>query len=153
MENLHFDVIICGGGPGGSACALGFVDTEIRVAVIEKSAFPREKVCGDGMAPYIPKALNRMSPKFKEAFDNFAERIPVEYVKVVSYNGNAISLPFPEPWFISKRYQFDNFLFKQASALPNVTYFLEEQVANVSVSENEARVQTDKNRTFTGKLL
>ena len=71
MSTLHFDVIICGGGPGGSTAALGFTDTDIKVAVIEKSSFPREKVCGDGMAPYIPKALDKISPKFKKAFDQF----------------------------------------------------------------------------------
>jgi geranylgeranyl reductase family protein len=153
MENLDFDVIICGGGPGGSACALGFVDSDIQVAVIEKSTFPREKVCGDGMAPYIPKALNRMSPKFKEAFDNFKDRIQVDYFRFVSFNGVSTTIPFAEPWFISTRYHFDNFLYEQASDLPNVTYFLEEQAENVTVTESEARVQTNKNRILTGKLL
>jgi geranylgeranyl reductase family protein len=153
MENPDFDVIICGGGPGGSACALGFVDTDIKVVVIEKSTFPREKVCGDGLAPYIPKALNKMSPRFKEAFDNFKERMPVDFVKVTSYNGKSATLPCPESWFISTRYHFDNFLYQQASAWPNVTYCLEEQVLSVSVTEQEVKVRTDKNRTFTGKLL
>lgn len=153
MENLDFDVIICGGGPGGSACAMGFVDTNIRVAVIEKSKFPREKVCGDGMAPYIPKALNMMSPKFKAAFDDYKNRLPIQNVMLVAYDGNPVTLPFPEPWFISTRYNFDNFLYEQASSLPNVSFFLEEQVTGVSISDTQATVKTDKNRTFTGKMV
>ncbi len=66
-----FDVIICGGGPGGSTAAMAFHDTELKIAVIEKSSFPRDKVCGDSMMSYIPKALNRISPNFKKAFDDF----------------------------------------------------------------------------------
>jgi geranylgeranyl reductase family protein len=153
MENLDFDVIICGGGPGGSACAMGFVNTSIRVAVIEKSKFPREKVCGDGMAPYIPKALDKISPKFKKAFDQFTERIPISKVNFYSFDGKSAVLDFPEPWFISTRYHFDNFLYEQASALPNVTYFLEEQALNIAVSETSVTIDTDKKRQFTGKLV
>jgi geranylgeranyl reductase family protein len=153
MEKLDFDVIICGGGPGGSTCALGFVDTNIRVAVIEKSNFPREKVCGDGMAPYIPKALNLISPKFKQAFDQFAERIPISHVYMKAFNGRVAHVAFKEPWFISSRYHFDNFLYTQASALPNVTYFLEEQVTQVNIAENIVSVETDKKRQLQAKLI
>jgi menaquinone-9 beta-reductase len=153
MENLEFDVIICGGGPGGSATALGFVDSDIKVAVIEKSMYPREKVCGDGMAPYIAKALHKMSPRYAEAFTDFKEKIPVNNVKIISYNGQTVIIPFPEPWFISTRYHFDNFLYEQASALPNVTYFTEEQVTNIRVTESGVNVETNKSRTISAKMI
>lgn len=153
MENLDFDVIICGGGPGGSTCALGFVDTNIRVAVIEKSKFPREKVCGDGMGSYIPKALDLISPTFKKAFDQFKERIPISHVHMTAFSGKSARVAFREPWFISSRYHFDNFLYEQASSLPNVTYFLEEQVTRVSINEEEVKVETDKNKCLTAKLI
>ncbi len=153
MESLDFDVIICGGGPGGSTCAMGFVDTNIRVAVIEKSNFPREKVCGDGVASYVPKALNMISPKFVTAFNEFSGKFPITHVGIYAYNGKSARIPFPESWFISTRYELDNFLYQQASAMPNVTFFLEEQIQNVSITEAGASITTDKNRTFTGKLL
>ena len=153
MESYNFDVIICGGGPGGSTCALGFVDTDIRVAVIEKSKFPREKVCGDGMGSYIPKALHMISPRFKEAFEQFKERIPITHVYMKAFNGQTAHVAFKEPWFISSRYHFDNFLYEQASALPNVTYFLEEQVTNVTINSNEVLVETDSKKCFTSKLV
>ncbi|MEY3421703.1 MAG: hypothetical protein RIR48_1999 [Bacteroidota bacterium] len=153
MENLNFDVVICGGGPGGSACAMGFVGTNLKVAVIEKTLYPREKVCGDGMAPYIPKALHKMSPEFKTAFDGFNQRLAINNVKVIAYNGKTFQIPFPEPWFVSRRYHFDNFLYQQASSLPNVTFFLEEQVTEVVVSENIVNIQTNKNRKITSNLI
>lgn len=151
-EPLDFDVIICGGGPGGSACAMGFVDSGIRVAVIEKSSFPREKVCGDGMAPYISKALHKMSPKFKAAFDQFDASMPITHIRIVNSKGKSATQAFPEPWFVASRYHFDHFLYQQAAALPNVSYLLEEQVTQVSVAPEAVSVQTNKGR-YTAKLL
>ena len=36
----YFDVIICGGGPAGSTCALALAGSGLRVAVIEKFRVP-----------------------------------------------------------------------------------------------------------------
>ena len=45
------DVIVVGAGPGGSACAYHLAKHGARVLLLEKSEFPREKVCGDGLTP------------------------------------------------------------------------------------------------------
>lgn len=46
MENV-FDAIIIGAGPAGSSAAIVLSMAGWRVAVIEKQAFPRRKVCGE----------------------------------------------------------------------------------------------------------
>ena len=43
----EFDVIICGAGTAGTTCALGLFDAGLRVALLDKESFPREKICGD----------------------------------------------------------------------------------------------------------
>lgn len=45
---LH-DVAIVGAGPGGSTAALGLARAGYRVLLIDKSSFPRHKVCGDAI--------------------------------------------------------------------------------------------------------
>ena len=45
------DVIVVGAGPGGSAAAYHLARHGVRVLLLEKSEFPREKVCGDGLTP------------------------------------------------------------------------------------------------------
>jgi len=152
-ESFDFDVIICGGGPGGSTCALGFVDTNIKVAVIEKSGFPREKVCGDGVAAYVPKALNKISPKFGEAFKNFENKISISHASFYSFNNAKCRLKIPEDWYISSRYDFDNFLFETAKSLPNVSYFLEEQIQSIKIEDEKSIVTTENGKTFTAKLI
>jgi geranylgeranyl reductase family protein len=59
MDN-DADVIVVGAGPGGSAAAYHLANHGVRVLLLEKSEFPREKVCGDGLTPRAVKQLIAM---------------------------------------------------------------------------------------------
>jgi geranylgeranyl reductase family protein len=54
------DVIIVGAGPAGSTTAFYLAQAGLDVLLLEKSRFPREKVCGDGLTPRAVKALVAM---------------------------------------------------------------------------------------------
>jgi geranylgeranyl reductase family protein len=54
------DVIVVGAGPGGSATAYHMARHGLRVLLVEKTVFPREKVCGDGLTPRATRQLIRM---------------------------------------------------------------------------------------------
>jgi geranylgeranyl reductase family protein len=54
------DVIVVGAGPAGSAAAYHLARAGIDVLLLEKTAFPREKVCGDGLTPRAVRSLVRM---------------------------------------------------------------------------------------------
>jgi geranylgeranyl reductase family protein len=54
------DVIVVGAGPAGSTAAYHLARAGLDVLLLEKSAFPREKVCGDGLTPRAVKELVAM---------------------------------------------------------------------------------------------
>ena len=59
-EGGEADVIVVGAGPGGSSTAANLARRGLNVVMLEKSHFPREKVCGDGLTPRATRALTRL---------------------------------------------------------------------------------------------
>jgi menaquinone-9 beta-reductase len=53
-------VIVVGGGPGGSTLAWDLARRGVEVTVLERTRFPREKVCGDYVEPRGLRILDRM---------------------------------------------------------------------------------------------
>ncbi|HEY9476600.1 MAG TPA: geranylgeranyl reductase family protein [Mycobacteriales bacterium] len=54
------DVVVVGAGPGGSTAAYYLAQSGLDVLLLEKSTFPREKVCGDGLTPRSVRSLVAM---------------------------------------------------------------------------------------------
>jgi geranylgeranyl reductase family protein len=54
---ISADAIVVGAGPSGSSAAYWLATAGLDVVMVEKSAFPREKVCGDGLTPRGTRAL------------------------------------------------------------------------------------------------
>ncbi|PRX05569.1 UNVERIFIED_ORG: geranylgeranyl reductase family protein [Actinomadura viridilutea] len=51
------DVIVVGAGPAGSATACHLARAGLDVLLLDKAAFPRDKVCGDGLTPRAVREL------------------------------------------------------------------------------------------------
>ena len=54
------DVLIVGGGPAGSTLAWALTSRGVRTTVLERTRFPREKVCGDYVDPRGVRILRAM---------------------------------------------------------------------------------------------
>lgn len=121
MDSNNFDVIIIGAGPAGSTCALALQNTNLRVLLIDKSTFPRDKICGDAVAAYVPKVLNTINPELKEKFLNFSKKFPVDTIRIVGSKNRNMDLAFNEVGCITKRVELDNFLLEETKKLDNVT--------------------------------
>ncbi len=57
---MHYEVVIAGAGPAGSSAAYWLARQGVSVLLVDKASFPREKVCGDGVAPRAVRQLYRM---------------------------------------------------------------------------------------------
>ena len=52
------DVLIVGGGPAGSSCAWKLARGGLDTIVLDKSCFPRHKVCGGWITPAVLSELD-----------------------------------------------------------------------------------------------
>ncbi|MDX6209981.1 MAG: menaquinone-9 beta-reductase [Frankiales bacterium] len=109
------DVIVVGAGPGGSAAAYHLAQAGLDVALLEKTTFPREKVCGDGLTPRAVKALVGMGVDVSED----AGWLHNKGLRIYG-GGMRLELPWPElgdyPGYglVRPRQDFDDILARQA---------------------------------------
>jgi len=59
-DTRQADVIVVGAGPAGSSAAYHLAEAGVDVLLLEKSAFPRDKICGDGLTPRAVRQLVAM---------------------------------------------------------------------------------------------
>ena len=109
------DVIVVGAGPAGSTTAFHLAQAGLDVLLLEKSAFPREKVCGDGLTPRGVKQVLAMGidPRPEDGW------IRNQGLRIIG-GGMRLELPWPElssfPDFglVRTREDFDEILVRQA---------------------------------------
>jgi flavin-dependent dehydrogenase len=83
------DVLVIGAGPAGSACAQRLAAGGLKVLLADQHAFPRDKVCGDGLIPDAHAALRRMG-----VLDEvLALATPVPELRFVGPRGGHIDVP------------------------------------------------------------
>jgi len=81
-----YDVVIIGAGPGGSATATFLARKGVKVLLLDRAVFPRNKTCGDGLTPRAVAAIERLG--VLEQVSNVSQRI--NYAKVIAPNGKEI---------------------------------------------------------------
>ncbi len=114
---MNYDVAVVGGGPGGSACAAACAQAGMRTIVVERSVFPREKVCGDCVNPACWPVLDRLG------VSALIRTLPHALLETVEFMGTderirRFPLPSdPRGEIAVKRSAFDAVLLDRASAL------------------------------------
>ena len=109
------DVIVVGAGPAGATTAYHLARTGLDVLLLEKTAFPREKVCGDGLTPRAVKQLVSMGIDTSEA----AGWLQNKGLRIYG-GGMRLELPwpdlaeFPSYGLVRKRSDFDEMLARHA---------------------------------------
>lgn len=109
------DVIVVGAGPAGSTTAYYLAQAGLDVLLLEKTEFPREKVCGDGLTPRATKQLVDMG------IDVSTENGWL-HNKGLRIIGGGVRLEldwpelaaFPDYGLVRKRADFDELLARQA---------------------------------------
>ncbi len=115
-------IAIIGAGPAGTATALFLAKAGIPHLLFDKSSFPRDKICGDGISGKVVGLLKELDPNLIAEMEARPDQfLPSWGVRFVAPNGKGIELPFKKkgdtsthaPGFVSKRMDFDAFLIEQ----------------------------------------
>ena len=144
-----FDVVIVGAGPAGSSCAMKLANSGLRVALLDKATFPRDKTCGDALSVDVINQLEMLSPNLPVAFEKMQDKIASYGVKIFSPDHNHVDIPFiykgnKSHGYISTRLSFDDLLFSEAKQTINVTVFENCTVSKVAVNADKTNIQTSQ---------
>lgn len=137
MKN-HFDIIIVGAGPAGSTSALRIAKVGYKVLLIDKSDFPRDKSCGDGLTRTSTKLLHELG-----ILDNFTMFQKIKGVKIFVENEGFRQFDYPEylqePGYglVVPRLQLDDILLKKAIA--NGTIFFGNRIFDKLLYEKKGK--------------
>jgi geranylgeranyl reductase family protein len=108
-----YDLIIVGAGPAGSSAALAALQAnpQARVALVDAASFPRDKACGDGIAPQALHVLEALGvPDAARGFE------PVGRLRLRSPLGREVLAEPREPAYCIPRKVFDARLVDAATA-------------------------------------
>lgn len=139
------DVIIIGGGLAGLTGAIHLSKKGLNVTLIEKSEYPRHKVCGEYISneilPYLlwlDIDVLQFSPEKISTFE------------FTTQNGKIARTKLPLGGFGISRYMLDNILYQKA--LSNGCVILKETVTDISFDNDEFSV-TIPNQILSAKLV
>jgi geranylgeranyl reductase family protein len=98
-----YDVAVVGAGPAGAAAALGVLRARpgSSVLLVDREQFPRDKCCGDGIAPHVVDVLDGLG-----AGDVVADWTPSHYL-AVSRGEQAATRRMRRPVWVIPRKVFD----------------------------------------------
>ncbi len=94
MEIKKFDVVIVGAGPAGAACAIRLGRSGLKVALLDKATFPRDKTCGDALSVDVINQLAMLSDKLATDFTFLENKTPSYGVKIFSPDHQCVDIPF-----------------------------------------------------------
>jgi len=156
--NDSFDILIIGAGPAGCSCAYKLSGKGLKVGIIEKDTFPRDKICGDALSPDVINQLYRIDPKLGEKFQQIPKKKTIRGIRFIAPNRKQLDMHFINPKFkdatsfMLKRFDFDSFLFDQINNLPDINIFCNYKVVSLKYLEDKILINTDK-KTFSAKIV
>lgn len=114
-------ILIAGAGPAGISASLILSQEKIPHVIVDKAVFPRDKICGDALSGKVTEALNKINRSIHEKMSLAGPFTGSYGVSFFAPNGRRLDIPFslqPDrlkhaPGYLSKRLDFDHFLFKE----------------------------------------
>jgi len=159
--NRHFDVAIIGAGPAGATVSMGLTKNQIPHVLIDKSVFPRDKICGDALSGKVVYALNRVKPDVvPQIADNPESFLPSWGISFVAPNGKRLDIPFTTdkenlkypPGFIATREDFDDLMVRNTESEYCTTIF-GHSVKSTQITPNKVFIEIGGDQSVTADVV
>lgn len=143
-------VCIVGAGPAGLSAAMNLNKLGIDCVLVDKSTFPRDKVCGECFDGHVFHVLRRLNPDYVEEMhdkgiilkswdywfgDEYGRKLKT------SFDTNAT------PRILTKRTDFDTFLINKIKEMPHVEVLENVNIAKVEQVEDGTILTTKDGQT------
>jgi geranylgeranyl reductase family protein len=150
-DENRFDVIVIGAGPAGSTAAYLLAINGFKVLIIDKSTFPRDKLCG-GLLTY--KSIKLLEDIFSTSIDFLISRRIVTYrsfsYQVGSSSGSFVKGQLNYPFHFVHRKTYDQYWLNKAREA-GVEFKAGEKV--VSLDPARKQVTTETGLRFVGNYI
>ena len=109
-----YDVLIVGGGPAGSTLAYSLKNSALKIGILDKQAFPRQKICAGWVTPEVMRVLNLDLEDY--AKNNILQKI--SGFKISQLGQKQVESHYPgEPVSYGiRRIEFDDYLLQRCGA-------------------------------------
>jgi len=143
---MMYDVVVVGAGPAGATAAKFLAEKGVKVLLIDKSSFPRDKPCGGGLSVRTLKRFNYIS-KDSIASYSFSGRIHSSSLKY------QVQLHKDEPIaaFVLRK-DFDDGLL-QLAIEKGTTFMVGKTVTDVSILPEKVKIKLNTGEYVESKLV
>jgi geranylgeranyl reductase family protein len=145
---MRYDVIIVGGGPAGSTAAANLLGLDLKVLLIDRSTFPRDKACGGGIS-------FRVFQRFPYLLEPIRS-VPINYIRKVyleSPSGVSVLSEDETPLYIMvRRREFDSALFWHC-AQHGIEVRQNCRITSLSVSPEGVLIRTADGEQFEADIV
>ncbi|MHA1927771.1 MAG: geranylgeranyl reductase family protein, partial [Candidatus Thorarchaeota archaeon] len=140
-----YDVIVVGGGPAGSTAARRMAQRDLRVVVLDKAKFPRNKACAGGIRDFVANTL-----------DFSIEPVIERYVYGQQlYGPSGVLVDCTRPYASGHtvmRTEFDNLLLQKAGEA-GADIRDGTRIISAGQEQSKVTVETDEGQIISGKYL
>ncbi|KYK34907.1 MAG: hypothetical protein AYK22_04455 [Thermoplasmatales archaeon SG8-52-3] len=144
---MNYEVIVVGAGPAGSTTAKFLSEKGVKVLLIDKSKFPREKPCGGGIPIRVLKIFGYLEEE--DIMDSYS----YGGFAYFSSSNQRVFLQKDEPIYATLiRKVFDYDLVKLAIK-SGATFLDEKKVVDIKISKDKATIFLDDKTNMDSKII